>query len=586
MPDPIYGNGRIDGTPDADLIYGGAGNDSIYGNGGQDSLYGGGGDDVINTGQDGSLVYGGDGNDNIHGADGNDTIYGGNGNDNIDGGGGSNLIYGGDGDDTIRGGGNSINNTLFGGAGNDVIITDNSDDLLYGGEGNDTIDGNDGNDTIYGDEGDDSLSGGNGDDLIYGGTGADTVFGGSGDDTIFGDEGNDSLLGEDGNDLIYGGDGDDTLSGGSGIDTLYGGVGNDLLYGGDGNDFLYGGDGDDTLYGGEGNDFIDGGPGHSTMTGGDGFDTFVAHDGGLITDFNLANGGNFNDGNQSNNDFVDLAGFYNADNLKTYNDWARANGAPTYPNAIEWMRGDQEDDGVLNDHSTAHGFGSDFSFTIQNNGQPVRGQDLTWDNTNVVCFSADALIETAHGEVRAGHLETGDLVFTSDHGLQAIQWVGQRLISEAEFIANPKIRPIRISKGALGDNIPSSDLVVSPQHRVLIRSKIAQRMFGTNEVLVAAKQLLSLDGVEIATDLTEVTYVHFMFDGHEVVRANGAECESMYTGEEALHSVGAEAREEIYTLFPELRDGASQPPARLLLSGRMGRKLAIRHRQNRRVLVS
>lgn len=55
-------------------------------------------------------------------------------------------------------------------------------------------------------------------------------------------------------------------------------------------------------------------------------------------------------------------------------------------------------------------------------------------------------------------------------------------------------------------------------------------MFGTDEVLVAAKQLLQLDGIDIATDVERVDYYHILFDRHEVMILNGAETESLYTG--------------------------------------------------------
>ena len=53
-------------------------------------------------------------------------------------------------------------------------------------------------------------------------------------------------------------------------------------------------------------------------------------------------------------------------------------------------------------------------------------------------------------------------------------------------------RPIRIRAGTLGNGLPEADLIVSPQHRVLVRSGIARTLFGADEVLVAAKQLLAL----------------------------------------------------------------------------------------------
>lgn len=70
------------------------------------------------------------------------------------------------------------------------------------------------------------------------------------------------------------------------------------------------------------------------------------------------------------------------------------------------------------------------------------------------------------------------------------------------------------------------DLLVSPQHRILVRSKVAQRMFGKQEVLAAAKHLLTLDGIEIADDVQETTYYHILFDRNEIVYADGAEAET------------------------------------------------------------
>ena len=137
----------------------------------------------------------------------------------------------------------------------------------------------------------------------------------------------------------------------------------------------------------------------------------------------------------------------------------------------------------------------------------------------------------------------------------------------------------------MGTNQPDSDLVVSPQHRMLVRSRIALRMFGTDEVLVAAKQLLSIEGVDVAEDLDEIVYVHFLFDDHQIVYANGAEAESLLVGPEALKSVGVSARSEILALFPEL---AERPvtPSRFLPTGRMGRKLVERHIENQKPLVN
>lgn len=105
-------------------------------------------------------------------------------------------------------------------------------------------------------------------------------------------------------------------------------------------------------------------------------------------------------------------------------------------------------------------------------------------------------------------------------------------------------------------------------------------------MLIAARQLLQLDGIDIAADLEEVHYVHILFDRHEVVNSNGAPTESLYAGTQALRSVGPAAREEIFALFPELREGDVAPePVRPLPSGRRSRNLAWRHLQQGRSVL-
>lgn len=204
------------------------------------------------------------------------------------------------------------------------------------------------------------------------------------------------------------------------------------------------------------------------------------------------------------------------------------------------------------------------------------------------CFGRGTMIETEFGPLPVEELAPGMKVWTRDNGLKPLIWTGSRQLGALHLTAHPNLRPIRISAGALGQHSPGRDLIVSPQHRVLVRSRIAQRMFGTFEVLVAAKQLLQLDGIDVAADLEEVEYFHLLFDQHEVVVSDGAETESLYTGPEALKSVGPAACEEIFALFPELRDrdpAAQTPSARPLPSGRMARKLAVRHKQHSRHLV-
>ena len=84
----------------------------------------------------------------------------------------------------------------------------------------------------------------------------------------------------------------------------------------------------------------------------------------------------------------------------------------------------------------------------------------------------------------------------------------------------------------------------------------AELLFGESEVLVAAKHLV--DGIHVTQDAGgTVTYIHMMFDEHEVVYAEGAATESFHPGDVGLTAISDPAREELFTLFPDLRTNAN-----------------------------
>lgn len=201
--------------------------------------------------------------------------------------------------------------------------------------------------------------------------------------------------------------------------------------------------------------------------------------------------------------------------------------------------------------------------------------------TDFVCFTDNTRIETDQGEKPALSLQAGDLIRTADHGYQPIRWIGRKTVPLDRSEASTRYRPIRIRAGALGAGLPKQDLYVSQQHRILVRSEIAQDILGAGEVLIPAKKLLDIDGVDIVTDCDEVTYVHFLFDRHEVVYSNGAATESLYTGPEALKAVGPEALTEIMALFPELADIEYRArSARIIPSGKAAKALVRLHATN------
>lgn len=215
-----------------------------------------------------------------------------------------------------------------------------------------------------------------------------------------------------------------------------------------------------------------------------------------------------------------------------------------------------------------------------------KGQ-VGWDSLVAICFTTGTSIETVNGPVAVENLKVGDQVLTADNGAQEIRWIGCRRLNGFALSKAPKLLPVRIKAGALGDGKPETDLVVSPQHRILVKSVIAQRMFDCDEVLVPAKQLLLVDGIDIEAESSSVEYFHILFDDHQVIFSNGTPTESMYTGPEAIKTIAPAAREELFELFPELTEvDYRAASARLLVSNRLSRKLVHRHVQNGKPLMT
>ena len=109
----------------------------------------------------------------------------------------------------------------------------------------------------------------------------------------------------------------------------------------------------------------------------------------------------------------------------------------------------------------------------------------------MICFTPGTRIATPQGLRFIEDLQQGDLVLTRDNGAQAVLWTGHRRISGARLHALPHLRPIRFRSGALGPDRPDPDLLVSPQHRMLLKGRAAQALFSTDEVLVAAEDLVN-----------------------------------------------------------------------------------------------
>lgn len=181
---------------------------------------------------------------------------------------------------------------------------------------------------------------------------------------------------------------------------------------------------------------------------------------------------------------------------------------------------------------------------------PLSGSPTT-DGPHDICFVSGTHIHTPFGEVLIEDLQVGDIVVTRDNGQQEIVWTGARKLSGST--ANKRL-PIKISADAFGKGLPECDLLVSPQHRILLCDWRAELLFGTSEVLVAAKHLVNDSTIRIETGLKTFSYHHILFKKHETVFSEGLPTESFHPGDMAMGAVGEEARAELLELFPELAD--------------------------------
>ena len=200
------------------------------------------------------------------------------------------------------------------------------------------------------------------------------------------------------------------------------------------------------------------------------------------------------------------------------------------------------------------------------------------------CFLPGTLIWTPHGKKAVEALAEGDLVITADRGASPVIMVRRRTLDQEHLAKLPRHGPIHIPASAFGPGLPSASLLVSPQHRMLIRSPIALRMFGVEEVLVPAAQLLGHFGIARADVTKDVQYLHILLDHHGVVLANDLPCESLFLGQNTVKEL---RRDELLLCLKKKSDlfRNTMRPARPFVSGPRLRRLLERHAANGKPLL-
>ena len=204
--------------------------------------------------------------------------------------------------------------------------------------------------------------------------------------------------------------------------------------------------------------------------------------------------------------------------------------------------------------------------TYDTNGNTLVYKGNTYENfeggVRWLCFGPETRIRTPSGAKPVSELKAGDLVQTLDHGALPIRWIGEQTLTFPE--AAETQRPIMIRAGAVSGGCPEYDLVVSPQHRVLVKDADGAEHLGP------AKGLLGLPGVRVMKGKRQVTYHTLLLDTHALIWAEGLVVESLLPWPEALKALGPDAGHEVMNMFPEVAVCPKEafPPIRPLATSR------------------
>ncbi len=130
------------------------------------------------------------------------------------------------------------------------------------------------------------------------------------------------------------------------------------------------------------------------------------------------------------------------------------------------------------------------------------------------CFAAGTGIATPQGAAAVEALRAGDLVLTASGAVRPLIWVGHRTIRPAEHPAPALIWPVRIRAGALVDGVPAADLLLSPDHALLI-----------DGLLIPVRALVNDDSI-VQEQVAEITYWHLERETHDILLAEATPAES------------------------------------------------------------
>lgn len=226
--------------------------------------------------------------------------------------------------------------------------------------------------------------------------------------------------------------------------------------------------------------------------------------------------------------------------------------------------------------------GLDYTYT----GSTEPGEKIGGPNNNIsknnyesyaqrdfVCFGPGTMITTEKGDIPVEWLETSDKVLTRDHGFQPILWLGRTRIAAGYFELHPNEAPVCIPAGSLGPKCPVHDLHLTGDHRVMIGAARSELQFFSAEVLAPAKAFVDAGRATAYFPNDSYTVTHILCACHQLIVAQGAWVETLFTGQETLSRLSAKDYAKLEDILgPDLltqqtaRPCLSRSEARMLLT--------------------
>ena len=159
----------------------------------------------------------------------------------------------------------------------------------------------------------------------------------------------------------------------------------------------------------------------------------------------------------------------------------------------------------------------------------------------IPCFASGTLIATPQGPRLVEDIRAGDRLLLRGGLTEPVLWAGSYRVRFGPKTLNHL--PVQIKRGAMGWGLPQRDLVVSPQHRILLGGAAAGT--GPGPLMAKAKSLLPMPGVRRMCGKSSITYHTLLLPQHSVIYAEGLPAESFYPGPYAMRALPEQIRRQI-----------------------------------------